>query len=122
MSNLESAQNRIINKQTDTLTKINSKVTNLTLKFNAMDEGLKTTVVCIDKDLEALDDRIGCRRQEFNIMSEELHKAEGKIDVLEERSRTQHDLIEKLMAHVESMEGRFCQCGERRIRERKRSR
>jgi len=78
-----------------------------------MDEGLKTAVVRIDKDLEALDDRIGCCRQEFDIMSEELHKAEGKIDVLEERSRSQRDLIEKLMTHVESMEGRLCKCGEK---------
>jgi len=107
------AQNCIINKQTDTLTKIDGEVADLALKFNAMDEGLKTAVVCIDKDLEALDDRIGRCCWEFDIMSEELHKAEGKIDVLEERSCTQRDLIEKLMARVESMEGRLCKCGEK---------
>ena len=113
MSNLEAAQNRIINKQTDTLTKIDGEVADLALKFNAMDEGLKTAVVRIDKDLEALDDRIGCHRREFDIMSEELHKAEGKINILEERSCTQHDLIEKLIARVESMEGRLCKCGDK---------
>ena len=118
MLNLESAQNCIINKQTDTLTKIDTEVTDLGLKFNAMDEGLKTTVIHIDKDLEALDDRIGRRRWEFDIMSEELHKAEGKIDVLEERSRSQLDLIEKLMACVESMEGCLCKCGEKADKEK----
>jgi len=113
MSNLEGAQNRIINKQTDTLTKIDTEVADLTLKVDAMDEGLKTTVVRIDKDLGALDDRIGRCCWEFDLMSEELHKAEGKIDVLEERSRSQRDLIEALMARVESMEGHLCKCGEK---------
>ena len=110
---LEAAQNRVINKQTETLTKIDGEVADLSLKFNAMDEGMKTAVARIDKDLEALDDRVNRRRRDFDLMSEELHKAEGKIDVLEERSRSQRDLIEKLMARVESMEGRLCKCGEK---------
>jgi len=56
MSNLEGAQNRIINKQTDMLTKIDTEVADLTLKVDAMDEGFKAAVTRIDKDLGALDD------------------------------------------------------------------
>ena len=76
-----------------------------------MDEGLKTGFLRVDKDLEALDQRIDRRREECDKAQEELRVAEGKTEVLEERSRTQREMIEVLMARVENMEGQLCHCG-----------
>ena len=76
-----------------------------------MDEGLKTGFLRVDKDLEALDQRIDHRREECDKAREELRAAEGKIEVLEERSRSQCEMIEALMARVENMEGQLCHCG-----------
>ena len=76
-----------------------------------MDEGLKTGFLRVDKDLEALDQRINRRQEECDKAREELRASEGKIEVLEERSRTQREMIEALMAWVENMEGQLCHCG-----------
>ena len=43
---------------------------------------------------------------------EKLKIAEGKVEVLEERSRTQRNMIKKLIMRVESMEDRLCRCKE----------
>jgi len=40
--------------------------------------------------------------------------AEGKIEVLEERSHTQREMIDQLMACVKNMEGKLCHCGKGR--------
>jgi len=109
---MESSQNRLINKQTETLMKMDGKLTDMALKLDAMDEGVKTGFSCVDKDLEALDGRVNRRRRDTEVIAEKLKVAEGKIEVLEERSRTQRDMIEKLITRVESMEDRLCRCGE----------
>jgi len=109
---MESSQNRIINKQTETLTKMDGELTDMALKMDAMDEGVKTGFSRVDKDLEALDNRINHCHKDNDLVAEKLRTAEGKIEVPEERSRTQRDMIEKLITHVGSMEDRLCHCGE----------
>ena len=82
-----------------------------------MDEGLKTGFARVDKDLEALDQRIDRRRDECEQAQDELRVAEGRIEILEERSRTQREMIETLMARVENMEGKLCHCGKGKDRD-----
>jgi len=41
---------------------------------------------------------------------EKLKVAEGRIQVLEEQSCTQHKMIEKLVARIEGMEDQLCHC------------
>ena len=86
-------------------------IVDLGLRSQMMDEGLKTGFLRVDKDLEALDQRIDRRREECDKTREELRVAEGRIEVLEERSRSQREMIEALMARVETMEGQLCHCG-----------
>jgi len=88
---MESSQNHIINKQTETLTKMDGELTDMALKMDAMDEGVKTGFSWVDKDLEALDGRVNRRRKDNDLVAEKLWIAEGKIEVLEERSRTKYN-------------------------------
>ena len=91
--------------------KMDEEIVNLGLRSQFMDEGLKTGFLRVDKDLEALDQHITRRREECDKAQEELRAAEGKIEVLEERSRSQREMIEALMARVKNMEGQLCHCG-----------
>ena len=84
---LETLQNRVINNQTDTLTKMDGELSNMTLKFDAMDEGVRSGFSRIDKDLVALDGRVHRRRKDSEVIEEKLKVAEGRITLLEERSR-----------------------------------
>ena len=90
---------------------MDEEIVDLGLCSQFMDEGLKTGFLRVDKDLEALDQRIDRRREECDKTWEELRVAEGRIEVLEERSRSQREMIEALMARVENMEGQLCHCG-----------
>jgi len=101
---MESTQNHIIDKQTKTLTTMDSELTNMTLKLDTMDEGVKMGFSCINKDLEALDSHVNHCCKDHNFVAEKLKVAEGRIKVLEEQSCTQCDMIEKLITHVEGME------------------
>jgi len=82
----------------------------MTLKFDAMDEGVRAGFSRVDKDLAALDDCVHCRRKDSEAVEEKLKIAEGRITLLEERSWADSDLIEKLFAHIEAMEDRLCHC------------
>jgi len=108
---MESSQNHIINKQTETLTKMDSELTDMALKMDTMDEGVKTGFSRVNKDLEALDGRVNRCCKDNDLVVEKLRIAE-KIKVLEEHSRTQRDMIEKLITRVESMEDHLCRCHE----------
>ena len=88
------------------------ELADVALQVDAVDEGVRTAVKRIDEDLEALDQRVNRRRQECERTSAELEAPNGKIAILEERSRSQRLLIEQLIAHVDSMEGRLCRCDE----------
>jgi len=107
---LETSQNRVINNQTDTLTKMDSELSDMTLKFDAMDKGVRAGFSRVDKDLAALDDRVHRRCKDGEAAEEKLKVAEGRIALLEERSCADSDLIEKLFARVEAMEDRLCRC------------
>jgi len=91
---------------------MDGELTDMALKLDAMDEGVKTGFSHVDKDLEALDGRVNHRHKDTEVVVEKLRIAEGKIEVLEERSCTQRDMIEKLITCVESMEDRLCCCQE----------
>jgi len=109
---METSQNRVINNQTDTLMKMDNELSNMTLKFNAMDEGVRSGFSRIDKDLVALDGHVHRRRKDSEVIEEKLKVAEGRIALLEERSHADSDLIEKLFARIEAMEDRLCHCKE----------
>jgi len=109
---METTQNCVINKQTDTLTKMDSELTDMALKLDTMDEGVKTGFSCINKDLEALDAHVNRRHKDYDDVLEKLRVTEGRVELLEERSRTQRNMIEKLVARVEGMEDWLCCCQE----------
>ena len=90
---------------------MDEEIVDLGLRSQFMDEGLKTGFLRVDKDLEALDQCIDHRREECDKTREELRAAEGRIEVLEERSRSQREMIEALMARVKNMEGQLCHGG-----------
>jgi len=89
---------------------MDSELSDMTLKFDAMDEGVRAGFSRVDKDLAALDDRVHRRRKDGEAAGEKLKAAEGRIALLEERSRADSNLIEKLFARVEAMEDRLCHC------------
>jgi len=76
-----------------------------------MEEGVKTTFICIDKDLEALNNHIDCCRVQCDKVVDCLLAAEEKVTLLEEHSHLQRELIEQLLSHVEGMESCLCRCG-----------
>jgi len=101
----------MINTQGGVLTKIDGEITDLGLKVDAMEEGVKTTFIRIDKDLEALNDRIDRHCVQCDKVADRLLAAEEKVTLLEERSHLQRELIEQLLSRVEGMEGHLCHCG-----------
>src|SRR5258705_4246278 len=98
------------NTQTQSLTKIESDSTDLKLQIQAMDEGLRTAISRINKDLEALDERCSRRRRDHDELAVELRLANEKVKTLEEKMDEQRLIIECLMVRVEGMEGKLCQC------------
>src|SRR5258705_3390326 len=98
------------NTQTQSLTKIESDSTDLKLQIQAMDEGLRTAISRIDKDLEALDERCSRRRRDHDKLAVELRLANEKVKTLEEKMDEQRLIIECLMVRVKGMEGKLCQC------------
>jgi len=86
-------------------------VTDLSLQINAVDEATQTSLRHIDLDLEALDGWVDRRCRECETAEAELCLAEGRIELLEERLANQRGLMEQLMARVDGMEERLCQCG-----------
>jgi len=46
--------------------KMDGKLTNMALKLDAMDKGVKTGFVCVDKNLEALDAHVNHPRKDYN--------------------------------------------------------
>ena len=87
------------------------------LHYQALDEGVKSTFECIDKDLEALDQRVNRRRADVDEVEEKLTVAQGKIEVLEERVANGRRAYEELLARVEAMEGKLCRCGDNKENE-----
>jgi len=75
--------------QTGIITKINGEMADMALQIKAINDGAKACFAHYDKDIEALDDRVTCHCDECDHVKGELHVAEGKIEVLEECSRTQ---------------------------------
>ena len=65
------------------------ELADVALQVDAVDEGIRTAVKRIDEDLEALDQRVDRHCQECERTSAELEAANGRIAVLEERSRSQ---------------------------------
>jgi len=78
----------MINAKTGVLTKINGEITDLGLKVDAM-EGVKTTFIHIDKDLEALNDCIDHCCVQCDKVVDCLLAAKEKVTLLEECSRSQ---------------------------------
>jgi len=107
----------VINSQTQVTTRIDEELADLSLHPDALDTGTQARFARVDQDLEALDQRINCRRAECEKMEEELHAAEGRINVLTARLATQRKMIQDLIARVNSMEGKLCYCGKGKAKE-----
>ena len=91
---------------------MDGELSDLALKMDAMDEGLRSRFSRVDKDLSALDGCVNRRRKDSEAIEEKVKIAGGRIVLLEERLRLDNDLIEKLFARVEAMEDRLCHCKE----------
>ena len=98
----------MINTQTQVMTRIDEELANLSLHHDALDTGTRAGFTRVDKDLEALDQHINRRRAECEKTEEELRAAEGQIKVLTARLDTQREMIQDLIARVDSMEGKLC--------------
>jgi len=107
----------VINSQVGVATRIDKELADLSLHHNALDEGVWAGFSRVDQDLEALDQRVNQRCAECERTEEDLHVAEGRIEVLTMRLDTQHELIQDLFARIESMEGKLCHCGKGKARE-----
>jgi len=107
----------VINSQVGVATRIDEELADLSLHHNALDEGVQAGFSRVDQDLEALDQRVNRRRTEGERTEEDLHVAEGQIEVLTTRLDTQRELIQDLFAHIESMEGKLCHCRKGKARE-----
>jgi len=107
----------VINLQTQVTTRIDEELADLSLHHDALDTGTRAGFACVDQDLEALDQRINRCRVECEKTEEELHVAEGRIDVLTARLATQREMIQDLIARVNFMEGKLCYCGKGKARE-----
>jgi len=107
----------VINSQTQVTTRIDEELADLSLHHDALDTGTRAGFARVDQDLEALDQRINSGRAECEKMEEELHAAEGWINVLTARLATQCEMIQDLIARVDSMEGKLCCCGKGKARE-----
>ena len=86
---MEAQYTGVINHQTDVFTKVDKELAHLTLQMEAIGAGAEAAFVCVDKDLEALDQQVDCRWEKCKRSVEELQVANGKIAVLEERSCSQ---------------------------------
>ena len=107
----------MINSQTQVTTRINEELADLSLHHDALDTGTRAGFARVDQDLEALDQHINRCRAECEKTEEELHVAEGRINVLTVRLATQREMIQDLIAHVDFMEGKLCYCGKGKARE-----
>ena len=97
---------------------MDEELTNVGLQVQAMDEGVKTGFARVDKDLEALDQRIDRRRDQCERTENILQAAEHKIECLEERHRDYLAMIMELRVKVQSMESQLCHCGKGKGKER----
>ena len=107
----------MINSQVGVATRIDKELADLSLHHNTLDEGVRAGFSQVNQDLEALDQHVNRQRAECERTEEELHAAEGRIEVLTMRLDTQRELIQDLFAHIESMEGKLCHCGKGKARE-----
>jgi len=107
----------VINSQVGVATRIDEELADLSLHHNALDKGVWAGFSPVDQDLEALDQRVNRQRAEGERTEEDLHVAEGRIEVLTTRLNTQRELIQDLYARIESMEGKLCHCGKGKARE-----
>ena len=82
----------------------------MALQVEAINDGAKACFARYDKDIKALNNHITYCCDECDQVKE-LRVAEGKIEVLEECSHMQCEMINQLMARVEIMEGKLCHCG-----------
>jgi len=94
------------------VTKIDGELANIGLEVQAINEGIKTVVTRIDKDLEALDQRINRRRVECEWMEQSLRSALNRIADLERLSHAQSKINDALLKRVDAMEGNLCHCNQ----------
>jgi len=112
LEQLEANQNRAINSQTCVVTKIDGELADIGLEVQAINEGIKTAVTRIDKDLEALDQRINRRHVECERMEQSLCSALNQIADLERLSHAQSEINNTLLERVDAMEGNLCHCNQ----------
>ena len=97
---------------------MNQELIALSKRVEAIDEGTRTTFVCVDEDLVALDQRIDRRRQEcertdyqLQEVKDRLRAAEDQILALEESKKDYREMLLEMRVRIEAMEGQLCHCG-----------
>ena len=107
-----SLENHVMHPVTRVVTKIDGELADIGLEVQAIDEGIKTAVARIDKDLEALDQRINRRRVECERTEQSLRSALNRIADLERLSHAQSEINDALLERVDAMEGNLCHCNQ----------
>lgn len=108
---MEESYTRVLNAQTSMLARIEEEGTDVAVRLDAVDEGVKVAIDRIDKDLNELDERVNRRKDELRRLEETVDSQKELIALLEQRSKTQRGMIEDLMSKVDRMEDRLCHCG-----------
>ena len=96
---------------------MNEELSDFGFRVQNLDEGLQSSVQQIERDMELVDDRVDRRREENEKLTNDLRVAEARIELLEEFSRTQRSVLERLSARMEAMEGNLCRCVKGKERE-----
>ena len=92
------------------MSSMNEELSDLGFRVQNIDEGVQSSVQQIEKDMESIDDRVDCRQDECEKLSNELCIAEARIKLMEELSWGQRMVIERLSARVDTMEDNLCRC------------
>ena len=108
----------VINSQVQVTTNMNQELIALSEQVDSIDEGTRTTFVCVDEDLITLDQCIDhcfqeCERTDHQLqeVKDQLRAAEDRILALEESKKDYRDMLLEMRVRIEAMEGQLCHCG-----------
>ena len=106
-----------MNTQNARLVKVDSCIADIEIQFVSakddiakMDEGFQSAITRVDKDLEALNKHIDCRRLENEDLSAKLVQAEEKYHRLTDRFEIQEANMVQLLSRMSEVEGQLCHC------------
>ena len=106
-----------MNSQTTHLVKVASCIANVEIQFVStkdnivkMDEGIQSTITCVDKDLEALDKQIDHCHVKNEDLATKLVQAKEKYHHLMDHFKIQEATMVRFLGRMSEVEGQLCHC------------